>query len=164
MRHHRQNRRSHGNRIAAKHQLHHPVGIIQRGQAPFRHDAGCGKSRIDQQVDLCHANPKQSWNHQPRHIANSWMRERNSKFELHPFLHKQRHLNQELQHSADQNAHRQRCCRIFEILPDRRNRKQDRRQVPEHRGQRGHREVLVAVQDSDDDPRDAEPRKISTER
>ena len=34
----------------------------------------------------------------------------------------------------------------------------DDRQVPEHRRERRHREVVVAVQDSDDDPRDAEQR------
>src|SRR5260370_13384960 len=119
VRHHRQNGGGNGNGVPAQHQLHDAIRNGESRQTSLWHAFCQNEVGIDKEVDLSDPDSEKSGNHQSCHIPDTGVVERDSKIESHPFAHKRGNLDQKLQDSAYQHAHRQRNCRLFEVMPNR---------------------------------------------
>ena len=65
MRHRRQKRRGHRDRVAPQHQLHHAVRDVERRNAARRHARRRGENRVHEQIDLINAHAEKARPHQP---------------------------------------------------------------------------------------------------
>ena len=118
VRHHRQNGSGHSDGVPAQHQLHHPVGHVQRSHRSRtypQHLLGSGEDRVHEKIHLRDTDAEKPRHHQPRHSPYAGMREGEAEVEAHPLSHQQGQLHKELQRPAHQNPYRQRHGLIGEV-------------------------------------------------
>jgi len=95
MRHHWQDGRGHRDGVSTQNQLHDPV---RDHTTPLNYLPASGwrskKYVSHKQIDLPDPDSEEPWQHQPRYIANSGMREGDAEVEVHALLHQRRYLGQ----------------------------------------------------------------------
>ncbi len=137
--------------------------LLNRRRREQRIDEASGEERVDDRVDVDQAEPERDRNHQLQHAAHG--RIAPVEHDLQPLLptleaaqprERQEHLND----GRDEDRARVDVeLRVDAVhLRDADHEPDDDREVPEDRGDRGDREVVVAVEDPDDDPGGAEQR------
>src|SRR5260370_41179366 len=101
---------------------------------------------------------------QPSHVADGGVGKRDAETELHAPPDQGRHLNQELQDTADENAYGKRSRGVLEMTPDDAHGKQNGRDIQQDGSSGGQTEHMQKGEDNHGQRRAGGQKKIREEK
>ena len=152
LRNRRQGYRSHGHTENPERQLHQAEGVGQPAHRPVA-EVG-GEDAVDHDIDLHRAGSNHGRQHQPDNALHLRIAPAEIKMEGESDLFQTRDLHRELEETAHQraNGHADQCARTEGRINEPRHghAAENRTQVVETRGQRGHAEDIARVEHAHD--------------